>query len=83
MEDKSLWNGYENIAFTSLTYQIIGCNTICTSLTTSIPRMALPPSKQCWDEETLSGQAKVCRAAQTTTLLGGQRERCRKEETSC
>jgi len=41
-----------------------------------------PPSKQHWDEETLSGQAEVCRAAQTTTLLG-EGERCRKEETSC
>jgi len=35
--------------------------------------MALPsPSKQCWDDEKLSRQAKVYRAAQTTTLLGGR-----------
>ena len=37
------------------------------------------PSKQCWDEETLSGQAKVYWAAQTITLLGseggGEKER--------
>ena len=38
--------------------------------------MALPsPSKQCWDEETLLGQGKVCRASQTTTLLGAEGER--------
>jgi len=36
----------ENIAFTSLTYQISGCSTICTSLTTSILRMALPSPLQ-------------------------------------
>jgi len=40
--------------------------------------MALPsPSKQCWDDENLPGQAKVYRAAQTTTLLGGEGERRR------
>ena len=35
--------------------------------------MALPsPCKQCWNEETLSGQVKVYRAAQTSTLFGGE-----------
>ena len=33
------------------------------------------PSKQCWDEETLLGQGKVYRGAQTTTLLRGEGER--------
>ena len=43
------------------------------SLTTGIPRMALPdPSKQCWEDEKLSGQACVYRPAQTTTLLGAR-----------
>jgi len=37
----------------------------------------LPPSRQCWDDEKLSGQDKVYRAAQTTTLLGGDGERRR------
>ena len=37
----------------------------------------LPPSKQCWDEETVLEQGKVYRAAQTTTLLGGEGERGR------
>ena len=61
----------ENLASTSLTYQIIICSIICTCLNTLIPRMALPfPSKQCWDEEMLSENSKVYRAAQTTTLLG-------------
>ena len=47
-----------------------------TFLTTWIPRLALPsPSKQCWDEETLLGQGKVYRGAQTTTLLRGEGER--------
>ena len=74
MEDKNPSNSYGNLASTSLTYQIIGCCIICTSLDTSIPRMALlSPSKQCWNEETLSEQAEVYRAAQTSTsrLLGG------------
>jgi len=63
----------ENLASTSLTYEIIRCSVICTSLTTWIPRMSLPsPSKQCWDDEKRSGQAKVYRAAQTATLLGGR-----------
>ena len=31
----------ENLASTSLTYEIIGCNIICTSLNTSILGMAL------------------------------------------
>ena len=53
----------ENIASTFVTYQIIGYSIVWTSLNTSTLRMALPsPCKQCWDEETLSGQA---------TLLGG------------
>ena len=67
----------ENLTSTSLTYQILGCSVICTSLTTWISRMALPsppPSKQCWDDEKLSGQAKVYRAAQTKTLLWGEGE---------
>ena len=36
-----------------------------------------PPSKQCWGEETLLGQGKGYRGAQTTTLilLGGDGER--------
>jgi len=39
----------ENLASTSLTYQTIKCSIV--SLTTWMPRMALPsPSKQCWDE---------------------------------
>ena len=33
------------------------------------------PSKQCWGEETLLGQGKVYRGAQTTTLLRGEGER--------
>ena len=33
------------------------------------------PSKQCWDEETLLGQGKVYRGAQTTTLLEREGER--------
>jgi len=73
---KILGTVMENLASTSLTYQTIKCSIV--SLTTWIPRMALPsPSKQCWDEETLPGQAKVYRAAQTTTLLGGEGERGR------
>ena len=64
----------ENLPSTSLTYQIFRSSKICTSLTTWTPRLALPsPSKQCWDEETLLGQGKVYRGAQTTTLLGGVR----------
>ena len=35
----------------------------------------LLPSKQCWDEETLLGQGKVYRGAQTTTFLWGEGER--------
>ena len=35
----------------------------------------LPPSKQCWDEETLLGQGKVYKGAQTRTLVGGDGER--------
>ena len=35
----------------------------------------LPPSKQCWDEQTLLVQGKVYRGAQTTTLLGDEGER--------
>ena len=65
---------------TSLTYQMFRCSIVCTSLTTWIPRLALPsppPSKQCWDEETLSGQGKVYRGAQTTTLIGGKAEKLR------
>ena len=31
----------------------------------------LPPSKQCWNEETNLRQGKVYSPAQTTTLLGG------------
>ena len=33
------------------------------------------PLQLCWDEQTLLGQGKVHRGAQTTTLLGGDRER--------
>ena len=74
----------ENLASTSLTYQIISCSVICTSLTMWISRMALPsPSKQFWDDEKLSGQAKVYRAAQTTTLLEGEGERRRKQSIAC
>ena len=66
----------ENLPSTSLTYQMFRCSIICTSLTPWIPQLALPsPSKQCWDEETLLGQGKVYRGAQTTTLLGGEGER--------
>ena len=66
----------KNIPSTSLTYQMFRCSIICTSLTTWIPRLALPSSsKQCWDEETLLGQGKVYRGAQTTTLLRGEGER--------
>ena len=76
MEDKNPWNGYEKPSFTSLTYQMFRCSIICTSLTPWIPQLALPsPSKQCWDEETLLGQGKVYRGAQTTTLLRGEGER--------
>ena len=70
----------ENLPSTSLTYQMFRCSIICTSLTTWIPQLALPsppPSKQCWDEETLLGQGKVYRGAQTTTLLGGEVEKLR------
>ena len=78
MEDKNPWNGYEKPSFTSLTYQMFRCSIICTSLTPWIPQLALPsPSKQCWDEETLLGQGKVYRGAQTTTLLGGEVEKLR------
>ena len=66
----------ENLPSTSLTYQMFRCSIIYTSLTTWIPRVALPfPTKQCWDEETLLGQGKLYRGAQTTTLLGGEGER--------
>ena len=66
----------ENLPSTSLTYQILRCSITYTSLTTWIPRLALPsPSKQCWDKETLLGQGKVYRGAETTTLLGGEGER--------
>ena len=66
----------ENLPSTSLTYQMFRCSIMYTSLTTWIPRLALPsPSKQCWDEETLLGQGKVYRGAQTTTLLRGEGER--------
>ena len=62
-------------SYTSLTYQIIGSGIIkiheCPSLNMWIPRMALPsPSKQCWDEETLSRQAKCTGLPQTTHCLG-------------
>ena len=63
----------ENLPSTSLTYQMFRCSIMYTSLTTWIPRLAL--SKQCWDEETLLGQGKVYRGAQTTTLLRGEGER--------
>jgi len=36
----------ENVASTSLTYQIIRCSVVCTSLTAWIPRMALPSPLQ-------------------------------------
>ena len=62
----------ENLPSTSLTYQMFRCSIMYTSLTTWIPRLAL--SKQCWDEETLLGQGKVYRGAQTTTLLRGEGE---------
>ena len=66
----------KNLPSTSLTYQMFRCSIIYTSLTTWIPRLALPsPSKQFWDEETLLGQGKVYRGAQTTTLLRGEGER--------
>ena len=66
----------ENLPSTSLTYQMFRCSIMYTFLTTWIPRLALPsPSKQCWDEETLLGQGKVYRGAQTTTLLEGEGER--------
>ena len=68
----------KNLPSTSLTYQMFRCIIMCTSLTTWILRLALPsppPSKQCWDEETLLGQGKVYRGAQTTTLLRGEGER--------
>ena len=65
----------KNLPSTSLTYQLFRCSIIYTSLTTWIPRLALPsPSTQCWDEETLLGQGKVYTGAQTTTLLGGEGE---------
>ena len=76
MEDKNPWNGYGKSSFHILSYEMFRCSIICTFLTTWIARLALPsPSKQCWDEETLLGQGKVYRGAQTTTLLGGEGER--------
>ena len=75
---KILGTVMKNLPSTSLTYQMFRCSIICTSLTTWIPQLALPsppPSKQCWDEETLLGQGKVYRGAQTTTLLRGEGER--------
>ena len=44
---------------------------------TGPPLPSPPPSKQCWDEETLLGQGKEYRGAQTTTLLGGEVEKLR------
>ena len=43
---KKLGTVMENLPSTSLTYQIIRCNIICTTLTTWIPRMALPSPLQ-------------------------------------
>ena len=72
---KILGTVMENLPTTSLTYQMFRCSIICTSLTTWIPRLALPsPSKQCWDEETLLGQGKVYTGAQIRTLLGDEGE---------
>ena len=73
---KILGTVMKNPPSTSLTYQMFRCSIICTSLTPWMPQLALPsPSKQCWDEETLLGQGKVYRGAQTTTLLRGEGER--------
>ena len=77
---KILGTVMKNLRSTSLTYQMFRCSIICTSLSTWIPQLALPcppPSKQCWDEETLLGQGKEYRGAQTTTLLGGEVEKLR------
>ena len=65
MKDKNPWNGYGKPSF-----HIINLSNM---LTTWIRRLALAsPLQQCWDEETLLGQGKVYRGAQTTTLLGGE-----------
>ena len=50
----------ENLPSTSLTYQMFRYRDWSTP----------PPSKQCWGEETLLGQGKGYRGAQTTTCLG-------------
>ena len=64
---KILGTVMENLPSTSLTYQMFRYRDWSTP----------PPSKQCWGEETLLGQGKGYRGAQTTTLilLGGDGER--------
>ena len=66
MEDKNPWNGSRKPCFHILNLTNNRIRHIYTSLNSSIPRMALPsppPSKQCWDQEMLSGQVRVYRAA--------------------
>ena len=66
----------ENLPFTPVTYQILRCSIACASLTAWILQTALPShSKQRLDEQTLLGQGKVYRGAQTKTLLVGEGER--------
>lgn len=49
----------ENLASTSLTYQILGCSIICTSPTRRYRECPSPsPCKQCWDEGTLKDRLK-------------------------
>ena len=79
MEDKNPWNGYGNLPSTSLTYQMFRCSIIIhfSNHLGYCDWPSPPPSKQCWDEETLLGQGKVYRGAQTTTLLEGEGEKLR------
>ena len=88
METKILGTVLENFVSRSLTYVIIGCSIICTSLNTLMPITEngppLPPPNNVGMKKPFHrGQAKVYRAAQTATLLGGRGERGRKKGISC
>ena len=74
MEDKNPSNGYEKPSFHILNlsnFQMLHNMHFSNHLDTATDP---PPFKQGWDEETLLGQGKVYRGAQTTTLLGGEGE---------
>ena len=76
MEDKNPWNGYGKSSFHILSYQMFRCSIICTSLTTWVPRLALPfPLQTMLGYRNTFKTGNVFRGAQTTTLLGGEGER--------